>query len=54
MLHTLVWNRVLILHKILLTIRYITQTTTITKYFCIYVHPEDVVAAVRIGAHTAG
>jgi hypothetical protein len=63
MFNKLVWNKFIILHKILLTITYITQTTTITyitqtttitKYFWIYLHPEVVivifVAAVLIEA----
>jgi hypothetical protein len=65
MFHKLVWNIELILHKILLTITYNTQTTinycklttTITKYFWIYLHPEViiiVIASIGVGAHVTG
>jgi hypothetical protein len=54
MFHKLVWNKVLILHKILQTITYVTQTTII-KYFWIYLHPEvAIIIAVGDGAHIAG
>jgi uncharacterized membrane protein len=56
MFHKLVWNRVIILHKILLTITYITQTTItnyyklqlLTMYFWIYQHLKVIIIVVVV------